>query len=411
MTSGYKRAEVGVIPEDWDVKSLGTLTKLLTNGFVGTATTAYVSGDSGVLYIQGYNVQENGFNLHGIKRVSHAFHNRNKQSTLRMGDLLTIQTGEIGVTAVVPQELAGANCHALIISRFDQNKSEPSFYSQYLNSDLGRPRLREIETGTTMKHLNCGDMKQLLLPAPPVEEQRHVATALSDVDALLHGLERLIAKKRDLKQGAMQQLLTGKTRLPGYTGAYSSVELRDLAQLSRISINPATTPNRTFTHFSLPAFDEQETPITESGASIESNKFIVPHDAVLLSKLNPRIPRVWAPQYIPDNAVCSTEFLVLQPKSGVNRQFLKMLCTSERVSSQMELHAIGTTGSHQRIQPERAMSIEVTVPSSAQEQFAIAEVLSDMNAELAALTQRLGKTRALKQAMMQELLTGRTRLV
>jgi hypothetical protein len=75
---GYKQTEVGVIPEDWDLKTLGSLTSLLTNGFVGTATSAYVDGDDGVLYIQGYNVQENGFNFHGIKRVSKSFHTRNK---------------------------------------------------------------------------------------------------------------------------------------------------------------------------------------------------------------------------------------------------------------------------------------------------------------------------------------------
>jgi type I restriction enzyme S subunit len=119
MKSGYKQTEVGVIPEEWEVKELGSLTTLLTNGFVGTATTAYVERDDGVLYIQGYNVQENSFNFHGIKRVSNAFHVRNKKSCLQAGDLLTIQTGDVGVTTVVPPELAGANCHALIISRLE----------------------------------------------------------------------------------------------------------------------------------------------------------------------------------------------------------------------------------------------------------------------------------------------------
>ena len=229
MKPGYKQTELGVIPEEWDVKSMDSLTSLMTNGFVGTATSAYVNGDDGVLYIQGYNVQENGFEFHGIKRVSRSFHARNQKSCLREGDLLTIQTGDIGVTTIVPPELVGANCHALVISRFVKRTSDPRFYRQYFNSERGRAKFKEIETGSTMKHLNVGDMKLLLLPSPPIEEQHAIAEALSDVDALLGALDRLIAKKRDLKQGTMQQLLTGQTRLPGFHGGWTVKRLRESA--------------------------------------------------------------------------------------------------------------------------------------------------------------------------------------
>lgn len=102
---------------------------------------------------------------------------------------------------------------------------------------------------------------------------------------------------------------------------------------------------------------------------------------------------------------------MLKPNADIDRQFLKSVCISPHVSAQMELHAIGTTGSHQRIQPNQAMAIEIATPKDYSEQIAIATVLSDMDAELAALEQRLAKTRTLKQGMMQELLTGRTRLV
>jgi type I restriction enzyme S subunit len=209
----------------------------------------------------------------------------------------------------------------------------------------------------------------------------------------------------------MQQLLTGQTRLPGFHGEWEVKRLGELVQLSKAGANPASTPDLLFTHFSLPAFDTNETPVVEPGAVIGSNKFVVPQNAVLLSKLNPRIPRIWAPAKIPPHSVCSTEFLVLTPKAAVDRSFLKCVCLSPNVCAQMELHAVGTTGSHQRIQPHQAMAIEVFVPTDPAEQTAIAAVLSDMDAELAALEARRDKTRALKQAMMQELLTGRTRLV
>ena len=214
---GYKQTEVGVIPEDWGIRPLSKLTSLMTNGFVGVSKTHYTENDDDILYIQGYNVKENSFNFNGIKRVTKEFHKKNSKSCLQEGDLLTIQTGDIGLTTIIPEELENSNCHALIISRFIRKHLEPKYYSYYLNSYQGRARLKEIETGSTMKHINVGDMVHFLVPVPPTKtEQTAITTALSDVDALISGLDNTLAKKRLLKQGAMQELLTGKKRLAGF---------------------------------------------------------------------------------------------------------------------------------------------------------------------------------------------------
>jgi len=151
--------------------------------------------------------------------------------------------------------------------------------------------------------------------------------------------------------------------------------------------------------------------VVENGSQIGSNKFIVPANAVLISKLNPRIPRVWAPSCIPANSVCSTEFLVLVPREETDRDFLAALGWSPSFRYQMELHATGTTGSHQRIHPSVALAIEVNTPDDKAEQSAIAATLADMAAEIAAVQAKLAKARQLKQGMMRELLTGKIRLV
>jgi len=231
VPEGYKMSEVGVIPEDWEVKTFGELTTLLTNGFVGKATDYYTDSDDGVLYIQGFNVEENSFNLFGIKRVTLEFHKQHTKSYLLEGDLLTIQTGDIGLTTIVPKELEGSNCHALIISRFKKGKAIPKFFSHYFNSFYGRKRLKDIETGSTIKHLNVGDMIQWLIPSPPLPEQQAIASALSDVDALITALEQLITKKRNIKKGTMQQLLTGEKRLPGFGGEWEVKKLGEIADI------------------------------------------------------------------------------------------------------------------------------------------------------------------------------------
>jgi len=198
---------------EWEVKELGEITNLLTNGFVGQATKHYTESDDGIIYIQGFNVQENSFNFTGIKKVSSEFSKRNSRSILREDDLLTIQTGDVGLTTIVPKKLEGANCHALIISRFKKEKVYPKFYSQYFNSFLGRNRLKDIETGTTMKHINVKDIAILDFPVPPLEEQRAIAQILSDMDTEIEALEKKRDKYKLIKQGMMQELLTGKTRI------------------------------------------------------------------------------------------------------------------------------------------------------------------------------------------------------
>lgn len=211
---GYKKTDIGVIPEDWDVMSIKEITSLVTNGFVGKATNHYTTRDDGVIYIQGYNIEANSFNLHGIKKVTPDFHKIHQKSCLQKGDLLTIQTGEVGLTSIVDDSMVGANCHALIISRFKKEKIYSLFYAYYFNSPLGRLRLKDLEVGTTMKHINVADILSWQVPyLPQKEEQKAIAQVLSDIDTEITALEKRRTKTQAIKQGMMQELLTGRTRL------------------------------------------------------------------------------------------------------------------------------------------------------------------------------------------------------
>jgi type I restriction enzyme S subunit len=264
--------------------------------------------------------------------------------------------------------------------------------------------------GSTVGHAKVDDIRFLKLPLPPLSEQRTIAMLLSDTDALLASLKQLIAKKRNIKQAAMQELLTGKRRLPGFEGDWEVKRLGDVANLNRNNIVPALYPSKPFAHFSLPAFDTGKTAPVELGISIGSNKFTIPASAVLVSKLNPRIPRAWAPEIVPPNAVASTEWLILTPKDEIDRNYLFTLCSSPAFCQQMELAATGTTGSHQRISPSIALDIKIMVTPLRDEQASISSILSDMDSELLVLSDRLQKARELKQGMMQQLLTGKIRL-
>lgn len=281
-----------------------------------------------------------------------------------------------------------------------------------LLSDIFSRFAESISARSGIPKINRRELSAYIFALPPTDsEQTAIATALSDADALIDALVQCIAKKRHIKQGAMQELLTGKRRLPGFEGEWEEKRLDELAQSPKKGITPSCTPRVVYAHFSLPAFDDCQMPTVEMGSDIGSNKFMVPSDAILLSKLNPRIPRVWAPNVIPENSVCSTEFIVLVATEHVERTFLYYICTSPPVCAQMEFHATGTTGSHQRINPKQALAIEVKIPRIKAEQAAIAAVLTAMDDEIAALEAKLSKARQIKAGMMQELLTGRIRLV
>jgi type I restriction enzyme S subunit len=140
--------------------------------------------------------------------------------------------------------------------------------------------------------------------------------------------------------------------------------VEEFATMSRDGINPGDFPDETFDHFSIPAFDEDRKPKSELGSTIKSNKFLVPPNAVLLSKLNPRIPRIWLP-VVRDNhrAICSTEFLVTVPRTGTSRGFLYSFLSSKVFADVFETLVTGTSGSHQRVKPEGLLAMNAIIPA------------------------------------------------
>jgi type I restriction enzyme S subunit len=175
-------------------------------------------------------------------------------------------------------------------------------------------------------------------------------------------------------------------------GEWREVTIGDLVWLHDQQITPASAPAELFYHYSIPAYDSGQRPALETGSAIGSNKFVVPRGAVLVSKLNPQLPRVWAPD-IPDKAraVASTEFLVLSPRDGVDRRFLKYLMLSPAVRSAMEARVTGTSGSHQRVRPSDLLSISVDIPVDLQEQRAIAHILGTLDDKME-LNRRMSET-------------------
>jgi type I restriction enzyme S subunit len=175
-------------------------------------------------------------------------------------------------------------------------------------------------------------------------------------------------------------------------GEWREATIGELAWLHDEQVTPTNAPAELFHHFSIPAYDSGQKPAVEPGSAIGSNKYVVPQGEVLVSRLNPRIPRVWAPQ-IPAKAwaVASTEFLVLRPRDGVDPGFLKYLMLSPTVRSEMEARVTGTSGSHQRVRPSDLLKISVRIPRAPHEQLAIAHILGTLDDKIE-LNRRMSET-------------------
>lgn len=418
IKSGYKQTDLGLLPEDWTISELKDVTKLLTNGFVGSIKSHYSTDKNSVLYIQGYNVNENSFNFNGIKRISSSFHKKHLRSELKYEDLLTVQTGNIGLTTFVTKNLIGANCHALIISRFKNRLVHSKFASFYLNSFQGRERMRKIETGTTMKHINVGDFKFFQIPLPPLPEQKAIATALSDMDALIDNLRLLIEKKKAVKLGTMQVLLTGKKRIKGFKEKWEEKTLGEIGNTfggltgkTKVDfesgkypyitflnvLNNSKIDTSTFEFVNIKKGEFQNK--ARKGDLFFNTSSETPEQVGMCAVLCEEIENLYL------NSFCFG--FRLNKNSKIDGLFLSYIVNSSVGRKVFE--SLGQGATRYNLSKTNFNKVRFNFPEY-KEQKAIAKVLSDMEEEIEALTKQLEKYQNLKRGMMHELLTGKTRL-
>ena len=251
-----------------------------------------------------------------------------------------------------------------------------------------------------MKNIAKNSLLAMEIIYPPLPEQRAIAGALSEVDALLGAQEALLAKKRDLKAAAMQQLLTGETRLPGFTEEWVTKKLGEIAIIVMGQSPSSSNYNTVGTGL----------PLIQGNADIKDRKAI---KRIFTTQLTKRgiSGDILMSVRAPVGEISRTEFEVCLGR-GVcavrfNNDFLYHFLVY--IEPTWAKHSKGST--FDSVNSSDVKSVELCLPANASEQTTIAAVLSDMDAEIAALEAQRDKTRTLKQGMMQELLTGRIRLV
>ncbi len=412
---GYKQTEVGVIPEEWDVVQLGDLKPFVTSGSRGWASYYSERGD---LFVRITNLSRGSIylDLTDCKFVKLPPEAREGVRTqLNEHDLLISITADIGIAGYVDASVpspAYINQHIALV-RFDSSKTSGRFVSYFLASEKPQKLFRAATDTGAKAGMSLLTVQKIQTALPPLPEQRAIATALSDVDGLLGGLDRLIAKKRDLKQAAMQQLLTGQTRLPGFHGEWEVKRLGNVAAfykgkglpksaLSESGAEPCIHYGELFTRYPETIGEIFSRTDTSEGVfrSVANDVLMPTSDVTPRGLAKASCVRV-------DGVILGGDILVIRSDANrVHGPFLSLVIRYEE--TQVLQLVTGSTVYH--LYGSDMKNFTFSMPSHP-EQIAIAEVLTEMDGELAVLEQRREKTRALKQAMMQELLTGRTRLV
>ena len=396
VLKGYKREEVGVIPEGWDCSQLGNLTTRVGSGMTPTGgKRVYV--EAGRPFLRSQNVGWGHLNLDDLAFITDEIHALFTASEIKEGDVLLNITGaSIGRSAVADSSVVRGNVNQHVCElRPDPDKLDPYFLNGYLLSAAGQKQIDSFQAGGNRQGLNYSQIRSFLIPHPSLTEQRAISMALSDVDALLDGLDRLIAKKRDLKQAAMQQLVTGQMRLPGFSANWVTFYLGDISHIKTGNRNHEDKEDGG----RFPFFVRSERVECIDSFSYDCEAIIVPGEGNIGSVLHyisgrfDLHQRVYKISGFPD--CIHGKFIYFAMAHGFGRHAMR-----NTVKATVDSLRLPTF-----------LSFELRVPSTICEQRAIATLLSDMDAEIAALESRRDKTGYLKHTMMQELLTGRMRLV
>ena len=392
VKQGYKQTEVGIIPEDWMVDTINSVTlSVATGGNYKNSTQR-----SPYPLIKMGNLSRGHINLNKIEYVIDAI--PSEKDRLSYGDVLfnTRNTPElVGKVAIWKNELPIAYFNSnLLRFNFNLEKSNPFFMNLIFNTKQVIAEFKNISKGTTsVAAIYPNDMLKVIINIPPIQEQNSIAKALSDVDNMISSLEKLIAKKKAVKQGAMQELLTGKKRLPGFTGEWEAYKLDELLQYEQ--------PTKYIVHSAK--YAEQGIPVLTAGKSLILG-YTTENDGIYEN----------LPVIIFDDFVTSSKYITYRFK--VKSSAMKMLTLkNEEMNLKLIFELMQMIDfvpvDHQRHWISQYSQFEIKLPPTIEEQTAIASILADMDNEIEALEQKFEKTRQIKQGMMQQLLTGKIRLV
>lgn len=406
-TRKYKQTELGLLPEDWEVAKLGEKVSDSCYG-IGAEAISYNGVDK---YLRITDITDEG-HFAPNPLCSPSFFN--ESYIAKENDLFVARTGaSVGKTYLYDSK-DGRLIFAGFLMKLNITDANSKFVFYYTQTSQYKNWVISESMRSGQPGLNLKQIKNLSIPFPPIEEQRRIASALTCIDNLIDSLDRLITKKRDIKQGAMQQLLSGKKRLKGFTEPWKSFKIDDLFDIGN-GYTPSKANPAYWTNGTIPWFRMED--IRANGRILKDSIQHITEEAVKNSGLFP------ANSIILSTTATIGEHALLIADSLANQQFSFLTRKLNRCSDidiMFFFYHCFILGEWCRanINDGGLMAVNMTdlknytfsVPSLPEQQT-IASVLTSMDNELSALEAKRKKYEQIKQGMMQQLLTGKIRLI
>lgn len=421
VKKGYKQTEIGVIPNEWEAEILGDYSIKIGSGITPTGGEK-IYKNKGRHFIRSQNVGWGQLDLSDVAFIDDEVHNTFKTTEIKTDDIfLNITGASIGRSAMADERVTGGNVnqHVCII-RLEQKYLSPKFINYFLLSKPGQKQIDSFQSGGNRQGLNFGQIRKFLFPLPPTtKEQSAIAAVLSETDSLITNLEKLIAKKEAIKKGVMQALLTGKKRLPGFSEKWRTKKLSEIGKpfggltgKSKKDFENGKQPYIPFMNvMSNAIIDIGYFDYVTIGSSENQNKVLkgdllfngsseTPEEVGMCSVLLNDVPNLYL------NSFCFG--FRLNRELHANALFLSYFFRSSVGRRLFYSSAQGAT--RYNLSKNNFLKIEIPFPKT-EEQEAIADIIKDLENEILHLKGKAEKFRVVKQGMMQNLLTGKIRLV
>lgn len=377
-------------------------------------------GFVGLPFVRAGNIDD-GFHFEDIDILDESRISKAGSKISRVNDIVFTSKGTVGRFAFVkPETPKFVYSPQLCYWRIkDVSILEPHYLFYWMRSRDFINQVHKVKGLTDMAdYVSLSDQRKMIITAPPLHTQHKIAAILSAYDDLIENNTRRIAILEEMAQSLYREWFV-QFRFPGHEEksmvestlgmipeGWEVVKFIKIAELSRDNINPGKFEFEKFAHYSLPAFDEGCMPVIEYGQSIKSNKFLVREGSVLLSKLNPRIPRVWLPMLtLSERAIASTEFMVFVPKRSYTREMLYCCCQSTEFMDRFAGRSGGTSTSHQRVKPEDLLNLPIVLPESSIVD-AFTEITSPMFKVIHNMRLKIVNLRRTRDLLLPRLISG-----
>lgn len=412
MKSGYKMTEVGVIPEDWEVKELSSISaiksgkRLPKGSLVTSSKTSYP-------YIRVIDMNMGYLNLSNIMYVPENVQPMISKYIISKNDIYISVAGTLGLVGKIPEELDGANLTENA-NRITEIQCNRDYLMYYMMSPLIQNVIEAERTIGAQPKLALQRIRDFYIVLPgDNREQTAIATALSDVDSLISALTKKIEKKKAIKQGLMQQLLTGKKRLPGFNDKWKSMLLGDIAEVKDGThqtpqyVKSGGKPFYSVENVTADDFKNVKHISLEEHKALTSNYRMEKGDVLMT-----RIGSIGCCKYVDWDVDASfyVSLALLKINEKYDSKFISYLSNIKSFKEEVMLNSL-VFAIPQKINLGNISLIKVYIPTSKAEQTAISNILSDCDSEIAALEEKRDKYKEIKQGMMQQLLTGKIRLI